>query len=151
MKLNISLTIVFLCVFLVSCKLKINSISSQEKSSEIKKVELIDGFAFSNKRTNYNIINAEVSENILSIIVSYGGGCKIHEWALKGPIDFLKSLPPKKVLFLEHNSNGDICREVITDTLLFDVSQIKYPRKEKDYTVIIKLNGFLNKNIIYSY
>jgi hypothetical protein len=151
MKLNISLTIVFLCVFLVSCKLKINSVSSQEKSSKIKKVELIDGFAFSNKKTNYNIINAEVSENTLSIIVSYGGGCKIHEWALKGPSDFLKSLPPKKVLFLEHNSNGDICREVITDTLQFDVSQIKYPGKEKDYTVIIKLNGFLNKNIIYSY
>ncbi len=59
-------------------------------------MELIDGFTFSNKTLNYNITKAELNQNTLSIIVSYGGGCEIHEWALKGPTDFLKSLPPKK-------------------------------------------------------
>ena len=114
-------------------------------------MELIDGFTFSNKTVYYNITKVELNQNTLSIIVSYGGGCKVHDWALKGPKDFLKSLPPKKVLFLEHNSNGDRCRKVITDTLLFDVKSTKYPGKAQDYSVVLKLNGYLNKDIIYSY
>lgn len=151
MKNPISFTLLFLCISLVSCKIKSKSITNQETISKIKKVELIDGFTFSNKTVNYNITKAELNQNTLSIIVSYGGGCEVHGWALKGPKDFLKSLPPKKVLFLEHNSNGDRCRKVITDTLLFDVTSTKYPGKAKDYSVVLKLSGYLNKDIIYSY
>ena len=33
----------------------------------------------------------------------------------------MKSLPPKRTVALIHNSNGDSCRELISETIKFDI------------------------------
>ena len=117
-----------------------------------EKYNLISGLHtyFGKNDASYNISKANLNGDILSIIVEYSGGCKQHRWALIGSKSFMKSLPPKKGLFLEHNSQNDVCRKLITDTLLFDASTAKYPGKEKNYNVIFILNGY-KENLVYNY
>ena len=134
---------------LVCCKVK-ETTNKNDSTSSFTKVELLDDYVFPKNDASYSISKAYLKGDLLSIIVEYSGGCKVHHWALKGSKGFMKSFPPKKGLFLEHDSQNDICRKLITDTLLFDASPTKYPNKEKNYNVIIILNGY-KENIVYSY
>jgi hypothetical protein len=136
------------CSLLLSCKIGIKA----TKKSEVKvhEIELSRDYLIPKKNSPYEISNAYLNKSILSIVVNYSGGCQNHEWALKGSTSFLKSLPPKKGLFLEHKANGDVCRTFITDTINFDIEKVKYPGKESNYTVIIQLGNF-NQNITFEY
>ena len=144
-----SLILILFLISLFGCKVK-ESANKKQLPSSLKKVELLDNYVFPKNDASYNISKANLNGDILSIIVEYSGGCKQHRWALIGSKSFIKSLPPKKGLFLEHNSQNDVCRKLITDTLLFDASTAKYPGKEKNYNVIFILNGY-KENLVYNY
>ena len=58
----------------------------------------------------------------LNISVSYGGGCKSHQFELIWPEVITMIYPPSFNVFLLHNANGDACEAYITDTLVFDTS-----------------------------
>lgn len=60
----------------------------------------------------------------LILEVGYGGGCKVHDFQLSWDGQVLKSLPPQIVLTLSHNSNGDTCKALINETLIFDLSSV---------------------------
>ena len=144
-----SLILVLIIISLFGCKVKESS-NKKQLTSSLKKVELLDNYIFPKNDASYNISKANLNGDTLSIIVKYSGGCKEHHWALKGSKGFIKTFPPKKGLFLEHDSQSDICRKLITDTLLFDASPAKYPGNEKSYNVIFILNGY-RENLVYKY
>jgi len=146
---SLKLTLVLPAVFLIfSCK--VISKTNAQKSATIRNIILKEEVSENLYDDPYKIVSAEVNKDILSIVVNFSGGCKNHEWLLTGTKNFKKSLPPKKGLTLEHNSNDDNCRKLITDTLYFDLETIKYPGKESNYTVILELTKF-NKIISYQY
>ena len=136
------------CFLLFSCK--IGSQATKKQEIKIHDIELSRDYLIPENNSPFEVSNAYLNENILSIVVNYSGGCKDHEWALKGSTSYLKSLPPKKGIFLEHNSNEDVCRTFITDTLKFNIEKLKYPGKVSDYTVIIQLGNY-KQNIPYKY
>lgn len=76
--------------------------------------------------------------NILTLKVSYSGGCKDHEFKLIGNKMISKSLPPKRGIFLYHNSNEDNCRELISKELHFDLTPFAY----KDQEIHLSLQGW---------
>jgi len=89
------------------------------------------------------VINAaSISENILTLSVSYGGGCEAHDFQLyMSPPDFMESFPVQANLYLRHDSHGDACDAYLTEELHFDLSPIRnlYYRSYGSYDDI-KLN-----------
>ncbi len=87
------------------------------------------------------VLNATINGNILSIEVSYSGGCQDHEFNLTGSIAIMKSLPPKRAIKLMHNSNEETCRELITETLTYDIR--KFAATETSGSeIILLLDGY---------
>lgn len=76
----------------------------------------------SDKGDDYTINSAEVKGNQLIVEVAYSGGCKEHEFELLGDRRIMKSLPPQMNIVLKHNANQDMCRALITTTLIFDIT-----------------------------
>ena len=140
------------CVFLtfVTFSCKVNENTSNKENKNIKEIKLSKDFQTPLNNSPFQITEAFVTDDILKILVDYSGGCRTHEWELKGTYNYKKSQPPKKGLYLVHNSNNDQCRSSLTDTLQFNLNMIRYPGKENNYTVIIQLNNY-KKNITYKY
>jgi hypothetical protein len=76
----------------------------------------------SDKGDDYTINSVEVIGNQLSVSVTYGGGCKEHEFELLGDRRIMKSMPPQMNVVLKHNANQDMCRALITTTVVFDLT-----------------------------
>jgi hypothetical protein len=92
----------------------------------------------------FDFLGARIEGDSMMIDVRYGGGCKEHVFALDaGPM--LKSLPPKQLLSISHDANGDNCRALITKTIAFDL--VPYRRSPHGITVIV-LDG---QELIYEY
>ena len=68
---------------------------------------------------------AAVSGNILSIRVSYSGGCRNHQFVLTAADSFLESSPVQLRLVLTHDANNDTCEAYPTELLRFDLTPIR--------------------------
>jgi len=92
----------------------------------------------------FDLLGASIEGDSMMIDVRYGGGCQEHVFALDaGPM--LKSLPPKQLLSISHDANGDNCRALFTKTIAFDL--VPYRRSPHGITVIV-LDG---QELIYEY
>jgi len=95
---------------------------------------------------NYKIKNAEIKDNILTINITYSGGCKPHNFELMFNGMFMKSLPRKAGLYLKHESNGDLCKKLILLELKYDLSSIVGEAKQAanfslfSYPEVLKYN-----------
>lgn len=84
----------------------------------------------------YTVDSMSMNKNILSVFVTYSGGCKEHTFELLSNGMYAKSLPPQVSVVLKHTNNGDNCRELVMKELKFDVSALKY---KSGNTTIIKM------------
>ena len=102
----------------------------------ISKIRLSNIPITKSKSNNQLFINQLQIENynILTIMVTYFGGCKDHSFQLSG----FKETGNKILLNLEHNSNGDTCKKIIREKLYFDLTPI-----DKEYPT----SQDLNKNL----
>ena len=73
----------------------------------------------------YIIKAATVEGDILSINVSYSGGCETHEFTLVAEPAFRESSPVQLWVSLAHNANGDTCEALLTEAYHFDLTPIK--------------------------
>lgn len=87
--------------------------------------------------------------NKLFVDVTYGGGCKDHEFQLIGAPSLSKSLPPIRSIQLMHQANGDACKMLLTQTLEIDLKNLAY-QQEKGSVIFLNLNGWKN-TIEYTY
>lgn len=70
--------------------------------------------------------HAPVIENdMLTLTVSYGGGCKTHYFTLVTDGTFMESDPVQLVVTLTHDDNDDRCEAYPTDRYVFDLTSIK--------------------------
>jgi hypothetical protein len=76
------------------------------------------------------ITSATLEENILTIHVTYQGGCQEHDFALHAATAFLQSIPPQALLHLSHDANGDTCKQNIEKQLSFDLTPLDPERDE---------------------
>ena len=126
-----------------------------QNSDQIPKIQLDDNLIPTATKDPVDIIEASISENILSISVKFSGGCTEHQFSLIGGQLFMESAPVKFGAILSHNANGDVCEALIHKTLNFDLTPLKefyhqsYPM-DSENTILICLEGY-NNTITYSF
>ena len=95
----------------------------------------------------FTLISAHIQGDSLIAVVSYSGGCSEHKLSLASRGPMLKSLPPKQLLRVLHQSPGDPCRSIIQDTLISPLTSFRgTPRG----TTVLVLEGW-SENLFYSY
>jgi hypothetical protein len=111
-----------------SCKLckKNPSASSGTENEEISSIIVQQGFIKPENLALLDIIKTTIEGNILTIVVSYSGGCAEHEFKLYFDGNYKKSLPPKVDFILTHDNKGDACRSIVEKTLKFDITKSQY-------------------------
>jgi hypothetical protein len=67
-----------------------------------------------------------IAGDVLTLKVTYGGGCEKHDFELYGWRGYNKSNPPQALLFLSHNAHGDRCEALITEVLHFSLSPLRF-------------------------
>jgi NigD-like C-terminal beta sandwich domain len=96
----------------------------------------------------FNIGEMKIIGDSLYVNVEYSGGCKTHDFKMITHGNFLKSLPPKLPLFLEHKANEDNCRALKTEQLAFDLKPLRNPQTKK---VKVFVNDQQEKALDYEY
>lgn len=118
----------------ISCKSNKNtSNSNQPKGSPV----IIDSsFNVDNKNMRMNILNMQLNKDVITIEINYSGGCKEHQFNLYSTgIAENNNLQ----LFLVDAQTEDFCKMLLSDTLNFNLSNLKTLTKSK-------LNITINRN-----
>ncbi|HDS00746.1 MAG TPA: hypothetical protein ENO22_15325 [candidate division Zixibacteria bacterium] len=92
----------------------------------------------------FELEDVGISGDILTLTVSYSGGCKDHDFALyMAPPAFMESYPVQANIYLEHQAYNDMCEAYITEDLQFNIRPIaeKYFLEYGEYDDI-NLNVF---------
>ena len=76
---------------------------------------------------NDNIVvnNASLVNDLLTLSVSYSGGCKEHIINLFAYTGIMKSIPPQMSLVISHEDNRDMCEAYINGLINFNLKKIK--------------------------
>ena len=76
--------------------------------------------------TDRYVLNAAtITDDTLTVNVSYGGGCETHQFTLIASESFMESFPVQLHIDLAHNANNDLCRAWLTEDYHFDLTPIK--------------------------
>ncbi len=159
------LIIPFLVLAIGTSACKSHKSKKQEKSAEIetvvavseplmdsvlvvKEININPTYEWPRDTDPFNILDINVSGNILALTVEYGGGCREHIFKMNWTGAWMKSMPPKINLWLEHENNDDNCRALIREKLFFDLSSVRYASSN---SVVILVNGEEEKSMTYSY
>ncbi len=133
-----------------NCKKKVTDTVDTEKVAMTNKVIVKPGYTGPKSNDAFTVDNALIKGDKLVMYVTYGGGCKNHEFKAFASDVYMKSMPPKLGITIEHNANQDMCKALVSDTLTFDISTVKYPGKDKDYTVVLNVNNWKG-DLFYKY
>jgi hypothetical protein len=145
--------LVIVSSFGCSNKKKISDASNAPANDSVKMVTVIEviknsEYTLPENNAAFTVNSHTIKGDILTLNISYSGGCQEH--VFKGYFTgmFMKSMPPKANLLIEHNSNEDACREMITKDISFNVSAMRYGTKGP---LMIQIAGYANNPIEYKY
>jgi hypothetical protein len=91
---------------------------------------------------DFDINEIYINADLLTLNISYSGGCKEHTFQLYATRGIYKSNPPQADVFLSHNANGDFCEAYITENIKFDLSLMSPP-------VYLRIHPFKSNEPIY--
>ena len=74
---------------------------------------------------DYVLNAAAIAGDVLTLNVSYGGGCATHRFTLVAAEIFMESFPVQLAVLLAHDANGDACLAWLTEDYRFDLSVIR--------------------------
>jgi len=134
-----SLLLFSIPILMLSCK---NSVPTNPRSEEVRETEqttssvleiqLDKSYAPNKELFRFNVKGWEIKENVLSITISYSGGCEEDSFKAFYTGAWMKSLPPKMDIYLEHHTpKPDYCKALITKTIEIDISEVKYEGQNK--------------------
>ena len=91
--------------------------------------------------------------DILSVIVSYSGGCKKHDFTLATAPHFTSTdLRHQIDLVLAHEDNGDACKKIVKESLYFDLLPLKERYQQvygiKASSIVLRI---MNQSINYQF
>jgi hypothetical protein len=96
----------------------------------------------------YKLSKSRINGDTLFVDVEYSGGCKDHVFTARHNGQYMKSMPAQLNLMIDHNGNADACRELIKETLAFDLRGARYGSSG---SLILLLNGERSNKITYTY
>ena len=88
-------------------------------------VPVVFGATADRQTDPFDLDAAEVSDDILSIEVSYAGGCRNHVFVLTAATSFRRSDPVQLPMVLTHDDNDDPCEAYPTENRRFNLTPIK--------------------------
>lgn len=93
----------------------------------------------------WSYLSHRVEEDLLTLHIQYGGGCRDHRFALLVDPAFMESHPVQVAARLAHDADGDPCRALVGRTLRFDLTPLKEHYRNAygpgPATVILQLAG----------
>ena len=103
----------------------------------------------------YVLNSATITDDMLVLNVSYGGGCEKHQFTLISSGVFLESFPVQLRVSVAHNANNDPCEAWLTDDYHFDLTAIRILYQEayqqEAGTIILLLEGAPNGQLVYKF
>lgn len=147
MRLFNVLPLLFVCV-LLACARKNNA--SEVTHDKVENIVLLATIGDHKEEGDaVTIREVKLNGNVLTLSVTYSGGCAKHSFSLVGSGNISKSLPPRRSISLIHKSQGDQCKKAVMEDLLFDLSELAY-KKENGSKIWLDLDGW-EQAIDYSY
>jgi hypothetical protein len=114
--------------------------------SSYHEIIIDDSLYQSAPRDPITINNIQLYINLLQFNVSYGGGCKEHEFKLMAT-SFMESYPIQVNILLSHEDNDDPCDMWITETLVFSILPLKrswqQSYNEKSGIIVMNIQGWI--------
>lgn len=139
MRIKLIIYLSLLGFLLFGCAGIKKTVENSETASDIKPEYVVKVESFNeNISKDFRIIESIIHEDILEIQVSYSGGCAEHDFTMYSTQQYQKSLPPKLPMFLVHDNGGDACRASKTETLLFDIKELRYEGQKAVQLIINK-------------
>ncbi len=136
MKVFLSLSVLFI---LFGCAQTRNTESSAKPGNDGPAMAELGDITV--KGDPVTIDTAYVRGHTLTIKMSYSGGCEKHFFDLRGSFLVMKTFPPKRSIKLIHRASGDSCREWISGSAEFDISDLAYEKKSGEEIMLI-LDGY---------
>ena len=103
----------------------------------------------------FAVNSATITDDTLSVSVSYSGGCETHQFTLIVSETFLESFPVQLHVSLAHNANGDTCEAYPTEEYQFDLIPIKTMYQEayrqQAGTIVLRLKDAPNTDLVYEF
>jgi NigD-like C-terminal beta sandwich domain len=95
-----------------------------------------------------NVSAVSLSGHCLTVTYSYSGGCENHRFNLVWDGVILESFPPQVNLYMQHDSNGDLCKAAIQTTLTRSLASIEDPSYS---TIIVHVHGTNGSVVTFPY
>lgn len=110
--------------------------SSSDMNDESKVLKATIGNT-DKKSDAVEINSVSIDGNIMTLKVSFSGGCEGHQFELIGSEMVMKSLPGKRPVALIHNANGDMCEAYLTEEIQFDISELAISKENGSQIYLI--------------
>lgn len=149
------ITILSAVLLLFSCASKKNAENESKKGNmaenglDIIKVKATTGQFAKASDPITSIDTVFIEGNTMYIDLTYGGGCKDHEFQLIGSLAIAKSYPPIRGIQLVHKANEDNCRALVRKRLEVNIEEIAY-QQEEGSEIYLSLEGW-KERIKYTY
>ena len=99
--------------------------------------------------------SATITDDTLTVSVSYSGGCEAHQFTLVASDMFLESFPVQLHAYIAHNANGDTCEAYPTESYQFDLTPIKTMYQEAYHqeagTIRLHLKDAPDGELVYEF
>ncbi len=103
----------------------------------------------------YELDAATITDDMLTITASYGGGCRTHQFILVTSAEFMESNPVQLSVSIAHNANDDLCRRRVTEDYDFDLTPVKMMYQdsygEHTGTIILRLDNAPEPGLVYMF
>ena len=80
-----------------------------------------------------------IENDMLTLTISYSGGCEMHDFTLVTDGSFMGSDPVQLVVALTHNDNDDSCEAYPQDRYVFDLTPIKEADGTDEGSITLRL------------
>ena len=127
-RLTLTLLVAVLVLFAVGCSAQRppvpRSATPGAPASPRAVVPIVLGGEF-RKTDPFRLDSAAVQDDVLTVVVSYSGGCRNHAFALMAPRSFQETVGSVQLaITLVHDANGDRCEAFPSEQLRFDLRPI---------------------------
>lgn len=140
------LTCSFLIIGLINCEKSYEPLQIYSDQRVILIEDLLSFDLDSIHIDDFSINDVRIDEVADFIIfeVSYGGGCKEHQFHLYSTYGILYSNPPGCLVYLSHDGNNDYCKAMVTKTISFSLKPFHNAKYD---ALIFHLHGYKGKKI----
>lgn len=141
MNIRVVMSLMLFTTLTLACGTTREKKLEKKVNAQAPAAELVDNLEDYKNGASVSILAVRLTGNTLVLDLEFSGGCETHHFRLLGSKMILKSMPPQRGIMLYHENNGDSCRELLQQTVSFDIQPLAYPGGE----IILLLDGWKDR------